>query len=42
MAFVVRFLPETKGLSVEDAVETFERAAAAKPPLAAGWLQSGH
>jgi MFS transporter, SP family, arabinose:H+ symporter len=31
MGFVYRFLPETKGLSVEQAVETYERAAGAEP-----------
>ena len=30
MVFVARFLPETKGLSVEDAVDVFEQAAGAK------------
>src|ERR1022692_2036992 len=30
IGFVYRFLPETKGLSVEDAVEVFEQAAGAK------------
>lgn len=32
IGFVARFLPETKGLSVEDAVEVFEQAASTKPP----------
>jgi hypothetical protein len=30
MVFVYRFLPETKGLSVEDAVEVYAQAAGAK------------
>jgi hypothetical protein len=29
MGFVYRFLPETKGLSVEEAVKVYERAAGA-------------
>jgi hypothetical protein len=32
IGFVARFLPETKGLSVEDAVEVFEQAATTKAP----------
>jgi MFS transporter, SP family, arabinose:H+ symporter len=31
MGFVYRFLPETKGLSVEEAVKVYERAAGAEP-----------
>ena len=33
IAFVARFLPETKGLSVEEAVSVFERQAGAKPAV---------
>jgi len=32
IGFVSRFLPETKGLSVEEAVRVFEREAAGGPP----------
>ena len=41
MGFVARFLPETKGLSVEEAVDVFERAAEARPLQAAGRPQPG-
>jgi SP family arabinose:H+ symporter-like MFS transporter len=33
IVFVFRFLPETKGLSVEDAVHVYEQAAGAKAPV---------
>jgi hypothetical protein len=32
IVFVFRFLPETKGLSVEDTVHVYEQAAGAKAP----------
>jgi hypothetical protein len=32
IGFVYRFLPETKGLSVEEAVGVFEQEARGKPP----------
>ena len=39
IGFVYRFLPETKGLSVEDAVRVYEREAAGSGTTPRGWLK---
>jgi len=39
VGFVYRFLPETKGLSVEDAVHVFEREAAGSGTTPRGLLK---
>ena len=39
VGFVYRFLPETKGLSVEDAAHVFEREAAGSGTTPRGWLK---
>jgi MFS family permease len=39
IGFVYRFLPETKGLSVENAVRLFEREAAGSGTTPRGWLK---
>jgi MFS transporter, SP family, arabinose:H+ symporter len=38
IGFVNRFLPETKGLSVEQAVDVFEREASGSDPTPRGWI----
>src|SRR5215472_2477111 len=39
IGFLYRFLPETKGLSVEDAVRVYEREAAGSGTTPRGWLK---